>query len=126
MALKGIINLLQKARAGMQKFSAYPEQQSGLDEIDNISKKVLKDTNPETKTPLQTQSKQTQALTVLDANQQAEIALIDKNNHKLKKKNYYVSQGFVEANQDRLQDATYLSHGVDRKQLLVVVDECTS
>jgi hypothetical protein len=79
MALKGIINLLQKARAGMQKFSAYPEQQSGLDEIDNISKKVLKDTNPETKTPLQTQSKQTQALTVLDANQQAEIALIDKN-----------------------------------------------
>jgi hypothetical protein len=53
------------------------------------------------------------------------FALVDKKNHKLKKKNYYVSQGFVEANQDRLQDATYLSHGVDCKQLLVVVDECT-
>ena len=54
------------------------------------------------------------------------FALVDKKNHKLKKKNYYVSQGFVEANQDRLQDATYLHHGVDCKQLLVVVDECTS
>ena len=43
------------------------------------------------------------------------FALVDKKNHKLKKKNYYVSQGFVEANQDRLQDATYLRHGVDCK-----------
>ena len=54
------------------------------------------------------------------------FALVDKKNHKLKKKNYYVSQGFVQANQDRLQDATHLRHGVDCKQLLVVVDECTS
>ena len=50
------------------------------------------------------------------------IALVDKKNHKLKKKNYYVTQDFVEANQDRLQDATHLRHGVDCKQLLVVVD----
>ena len=50
------------------------------------------------------------------------FALVDKKNHKLKKKNYYVSQGFVEVNQDSLQDATYLSHGVDCKQLLVMVE----
>ena len=50
------------------------------------------------------------------------FALIDKKNHKLKKKNYYVTQDFVEANQDRLQDATHLRHGVDCKQLIVVVD----
>ena len=50
------------------------------------------------------------------------FALVDKKNHKLKKKNYYVSQGFVEVNQDNLQDATYLSHGVDCKQLLVMVE----
>jgi hypothetical protein len=50
------------------------------------------------------------------------FALVDKKNHKLKKKNYYVSQGFVEVNQDGLQDATYLSHGVDCKQLLVMVE----
>ena len=41
---------------------------------------------------------------------------------KLKKKNYYVTQDFVEANQDRLQYATHLRPGVDCKQLLVVVD----
>ena len=50
------------------------------------------------------------------------FALVDKKNHKLKKKNYYVSQGFVEVNQGSLQDATYLSHGVDCKQLLVMVE----
>ena len=50
------------------------------------------------------------------------FALINKKNHKLKKKNYYVSQDFVQANQSRLQDATHLSHGVDCKQLLVMVD----
>ena len=50
------------------------------------------------------------------------FALVDKKNHKLKKKNYSVSQGFVEVNQDSLQDATYLSHGVDCKQLLVMVE----
>jgi hypothetical protein len=59
-------------------------------------------------------------LTVVNDN--TAFALVDKNNHKLKKKNYYVTQDFVEANQDRLQDATHLRHGVDCKQLLVVVD----
>ena len=59
-------------------------------------------------------------LTVVNDN--TAFALIDKKNHKLKKKNYYVTQDFVEANQDRLQDATHLRHGVDCKQLLVVVD----
>ena len=59
-------------------------------------------------------------LTVVNDNTAS--ALIDKNNHKLKKKNYYVSQGFVEVNKDNLQDATYLSHGVDCKQLLVMVE----
>ena len=50
------------------------------------------------------------------------FALVDKKNHKLKKKNYYVSQGFVEVNKGSLQDATYLSHSVDCKQLLVMVE----
>ena len=59
-------------------------------------------------------------LTVVNDN--TAFALIDKKNHKLKKKNYFVTQDFVEANQDRLQDATHLRHGVDCKQLLVVVD----
>ena len=59
-------------------------------------------------------------LTVVNDN--TTFALIYKNNHKLKKKNYYVSQGFVEVNQGSLQDATYLSHGVDCKQLLVMVE----
>tara|TARA_R100000008_G_C3439869_1_gene93833 strand:+ start:243 stop:452 length:210 start_codon:yes stop_codon:yes gene_type:complete len=50
------------------------------------------------------------------------FALIDKKNHKLKKRNFYVTQDFVEANQDKLQDATHLHHNVNCHQLLVVVD----
>jgi hypothetical protein len=50
------------------------------------------------------------------------MILINKKTYKLKRKNYYVSQDFVQANQDRLQDATHLRHNIDCHQLLVVVD----
>ena len=50
------------------------------------------------------------------------FALIDKRNHKLRKKNFYVTQDFVEANQDKLQDATHFNHNIDCHQLLVVVE----
>ena len=55
-------------------------------------------------------------------NDHTALALIDKNNHKLKRKNYYVSQCFVEANKDKLRDATHLNHNLDCRQLLVVVN----
>ena len=38
------------------------------------------------------------------------------------KKGLTREQAIVEANKDRLQDATYLHHGIDCKQLLVMVD----
>ena len=59
-------------------------------------------------------------LTVVGGN--PAMILINKKNYKLKKRNYYVSQGIVEANKDRLQDATHLRHGIDCQQLLVMVD----